>query len=210
MSAIMPKPDPRITSLSYGVSGVLLLLYIGNLVFSLWTHTTLFNPSEEEAAEEEEKPTWTQKKSAFVLLICTVLVALESEFLVHSIEPVTKQWHLSAMFIGIIVIPIIGNAAEHSTAVLMALKNKMDISFNIAVSSSIQMAMFVAPFVIFLSPLLGHPMSVLFKNTELIAVSVSVAIAALIALDGKSHWLEGAQLLAAYAILALAFYYIPG
>ena len=198
--------EPRIFSLSMGVAGVLLLLYVSNLLFSLHTHQALFSIGEVEVSEA---PTWSQRKAALVLLVCTLLVSLESHFLVDSIESVKAKWHLSTLFIGIIVIPIIGNAAEHSTAVIMAMKNKMDLSFNIAVSSSIQIAMFVAPVLIIISPLLGHPMSILFHNSELVAVSAAVAIAALIAMDGKSHWLEGAQLLAAYAILALAFYYIP-
>jgi Ca2+:H+ antiporter len=114
------------------------------------------------------------------------------------------------VFLGIILIPLIGNAAEHSTAVMMALKNKMDISLNIAISSSTQIAMFAAPLIIFLSPMLGHPVSILFNTFELAAVSAAAAIAVLISMDGKSHWLEGAQLLATYLIVALAFYYIAG
>ncbi|HZO87150.1 MAG TPA: calcium/proton exchanger [Chthonomonadaceae bacterium] len=203
------REDPtnwRIESLSLGVAGVLLLLYVGSIIFSLWTHEDLFRGGE---AEEAEPPHWPQGKAVAALLASTLFVALESEYLVASIEPVVHQWKVSPLFIGVIVVPIIGNAAEHSAAVLMALRNKMDISFNIALSSSTQIAMFVAPVVIFAGLLIGHPITVLFINFELIAVAVSVAIAALISLDGRSHWLEGAQLLAAYVIVALAFYFIP-
>ncbi len=197
--------DARVANLSLGVASVLLLLYISSLLFSLHTHESLFRSEE---TDEAEPAYWTQGKAMLVLLACTVVVAFESEFLVRSIEPVVKQWHVSTLFIGVIVIPIIGNAAEHSTAVLMALRNKMDISFNIAVSSGTQIAMFVAPLVIFVGLLIGHPATILFSNQELIAVTASVTIGALIALDGKCHWLEGAQLLAAYVIVALAFYFV--
>ena len=197
----------RIEGLSLGVAGVLLIIYIGSLIFSLKTHESLFRGGEED---ESEPAHWSQKKAFAVLLASTVFVAIESEFLVHSIEPVVNQWHISTLFIGIIVIPIIGNAAEHSAAVMLALRNKMDISFNIAVSSSTQVAMFVAPLAVFASLAFHHPMTMLYSNFELISVAAAVGIVALIALDGKCHWLEGAQLLAVYVILALAFYFIPG
>lgn len=199
--------NPRIQDLSIGVSCVLLLLYIGSLFFSLRTHESLFRGG--EAEEEAQKPEWKQSTALWVLLLSALFVAFESDILVGSIEPVVKQWHLSPLFIGVIVLPIIGNAAEHSTAVMMALRNKIDISFNIAVSSSTQIAMFVAPVTVFASLMMGHPMTVLFLNVELIAVSVAVVIVALVSLDGQSNWLEGAQLLAAYAILAMAFYFVP-
>ena len=198
--------NTSVLHLSLGVAGVLLALYLGSLIFSLKTHESIFRGGEEE---EEEKPNWKQSKAMWVLLVSTVFVALESEFLVHSIKPVVEHLGVSKLFLGIIVVPIIGNAAEHSTAVLMALKNKMDISFNIATASSTQIAMFVAPVIIFAAYFMGHPITILFSNFELVAVSVSVLIAALIALDGKCHWLEGAQLLAVYIIIGMAFYFIP-
>ncbi|HZP82334.1 MAG TPA: calcium/proton exchanger [Chthonomonadaceae bacterium] len=201
-----PFKNPQVESLSLGVAGVLLVLYLGSLLFSLKTHESLFREGEEE---EAEKPHWSQGKAALALLAATIGVVIESEFLVHSIDPVVKQWRVSPLFIGVIVVPIIGNAAEHSAAVLMALRNKMDISLNIATSSSTQIALFVAPVLVFVGWLTGHPITVLYINFELIAVTAAVAIAALISLDGKCHWLEGAQLLAAYIILALAFYFIP-
>lgn len=197
--------DPNISRLSMGVAIVMMVLYVGSLVFSLRTHEKLFQGSEEE---EEEPPTWSRPKAMTVLLVCTILVAIESEFLVHSIEPVLEQWHIGQLFLGVILLPIIGNAAEHTTAVLMAAKNKMDIALNISISSSTQIAMFVAPLIIVLSPLLGHPITILFSNYELIAITSAAAIGVLISLDGKSHWLEGAQLLAVYVIVALAFYFI--
>ncbi len=197
--------DPRISSLSMGVAGVLMVVYVGSLIFSLWSHENLFSGGTDE---EAEPPVWKRSTALMVLIGCTVLVAYESEVLVHSIEPVIAQWHINKLFLGVILLPIIGNAAEHSTAVLMAAKNKMDISLNIAISSSTQIAMFVAPLIIFISPLLGHPVTILFSNYELISITAAAAIAVLISMDGKSHWLEGAQLLAVYVIVGLAFYYV--
>jgi Ca2+:H+ antiporter len=190
--------------LSLGVAATLFTLYIGSLFFSLRTHESLFRTGDESAIQ----PHWKKSTGILVLLVCSGLVALESEYLVHSISPVVSTWHMSMMFIGIIVLPVIGNAAEHATAVTMAMRDKMDISMNIAFSSSTQIAMFVAPVAIFAGMLMGRPMSVLFTNDELISVAVSVVISHLITLDGKSHWLEGAQLLAAYIILGLAYYFI--
>jgi len=144
-----------------------------------------------------------------VLGIATVLVAIESEFLVSSVEGAAQSLGVNSVFIGIVIVAIIGNAAEHSTAVWMALRNKMDITIAIAVGSSTQIALFVAPVLVFASLLLHHPMSFIFSVPELTAVGFSVVIATFIAGDGKSHWLEGAQLLAAYAIIALAFFFLP-
>ena len=197
--------DPNISALSMGVAGVLVVLYIGSLVFSLRTHENLFQGTEEEP---EAPPVWSRAKAMTILLACTTVVSIESEILVHSIEPVLAQWHIGKLFLGVILLPIIGNAAEHSTAVMMAAKNKMDVALNIAISSSTQIAMFVAPLIIFVSPFLGHPVTILFSNYELIAISSAAAIGVLISMDGKSHWLEGAQLLAVYVIVGLAFYYI--
>lgn len=196
--------NPRVLNLSIGVSAVLILLYIGSLVFSLRTHEQLYRCKE----EMDEKPEWKKSMALWVLLVATLLIAVESEFLVHALGPTIQQWHISKLFVGLIVVPIIGNAAEHSTAVMMALRNKMDISMNIAISSSTQIAMFVAPFLVFIGLMIGHPITFLFSNFELIGVSAAMLIGVIISLDGKSHWLEGAQLLAAYVIVALAFYFV--
>jgi len=197
----------RVEGLSLGVAGVLIVLYLGSLVFALRTHETLFQTPD---GTEQEPQEWTHAQSIVVLLVVTFVVALESKLLVGAIDPVVKQWHINKMFLGIIIIPIVGNAAEHAAAVLMALKNRMDVSLNIAISSSTQIAMFVAPVIIFVSPLFGHPVSILFDMFELVAVTGAAAIAVLITIDGKSHWLEGGQLLATYIIVALAFYYFAG
>lgn len=197
--------NPHVSSLSMAVAGVMMVLYVGSLIFSLRTHENLFRGGEEEG---HEAPEWSRTKAISVLLVCTILVAFESELLVGSIEPVLEHLHMGKLFLGVILLPIIGNAAEHSTAVMMAAKNKMDISFNIAISSSTQIAMFVAPLIIFVSPFLGHPVTILFSNYELIAMSSAAAIGVLISMDGKSHWLEGAQLLAVYVIVGVAFFFV--
>ena len=202
--ASVPPTVAQVQHLSYGVSAVLILLYIGSLIFSLKTHEHLMVCEEENS----DPPAWLKSKAIGVLFASAVAVGLESEFLVGAIDAVVQKMGLTEIFIGIIVIPIIGNAAEHSAAVMLALKNKMDLSFSIAVSSSTQVAMFVAPFAVFAGAVMGHPVTMVYSNFELIAIAVSVFIVALIALDGKCHWLEGAQLLAVYAIIALAFFFI--
>ena len=198
--------NPDVEHLSLWVAGILLVLYAASLWFSLRTHENLFRGGEEE---EWEPPVWNRTVALSVLGVSTLVIALESEFLVQSVEGAARSLGVNEVFIGIIVVAIIGNAAEHATAVWMALKNKMDITMNIAIGSSIQIAMFVAPLLVFCSLWLGHPMTFIFSVPELTAVGFSVLIAAFIAGDGKCHWLEGAQLLAAYAIIALAFFFLP-
>lgn len=200
------EADVRIEYLSLGVAGILIVLYVVGLIFSLWTHKAVFRFEEETAPEP---PCMKQSHAILILFVSTVLIAIESELLVHSIEPVVTQWHFNKLFLGIILIPIIGNAAEHSTALYMAAKNKMDISVNIAVSSAMQIAMFVAPVMIFVSVNTKSHVTILFSNVELISVAVSVLIAGQVTRDGKTNWLEGAQLLAAYSIIALAFFFLP-
>lgn len=198
--------NPDVEYLSLGVSGILLVVYIASLFFSLRTHEALFRAHSEA---EEETPVWSKRTALGVLAAATALVAFESEFLVSSVQGAARGLGMNQIFIGVIIVAIIGNAAEHSTAIIMALKNKMDITITIAIGSSTQIAMFVAPVLVFASLLLHHPMTYIFSVPELTAIAVSVIITAFIAGDGKSHWLEGAQLLAAYAIIALAFFFLP-
>jgi len=192
--------------LSLGVAVIIFVLYIASLVFSLKTHENLFRGGEEE---EYEPPIWSTAQSIAVLAVSTVLIAFLSEWLVHTVESAAHSLHVNPVFIGIIVIPIIGNAAEHATAVLMALKNKMDVTMNIAIGSSTQVAMFIAPVLVIAGVFCHQHLTYLFGAPEITAVSVSVIIAALIARDGKSYWLEGAQLLAAYIIIGLAYFCLP-
>jgi Ca2+:H+ antiporter len=188
-------------TLSIGVAVLLMLVYILSLVFSLHTHKDVFRPTQEHNEHSE----WSKAKALTVLLVATAFVALESEFLVSGIDPVVKTLGLSELFIGVIIIPIIGNAAEHSTAVMMALKNNMEIGLEIAIGSSTQIALFVAPLLVFLGYFLGNPLDLLFTSYELVAIVMGIVITSVVNMDGRSNWLEGAQLIAAYIIMALAF-----
>ncbi|MBL4932844.1 calcium/proton exchanger [Clostridium paridis] len=189
--------------LSVAVAVIMIIIYLFSLYFNFFTHKDLYVLNDEEQREAN----WSLKKSIFVLIVATVLIAIESEFLVSAVEPMTEALGLSTFFVGIILIPIIGNAAEHSTAVVMAIKNKMDVSIEIAIGSSLQIILFVAPVLIFLS-LLFTPMSIIFNEFELISLVVSVLIANRVASDGESNWLEGVQLLAVYFIIGASFFII--
>jgi Ca2+:H+ antiporter len=162
-------------------------------------------------AEDKSEPTtaWSPAKSLMVLLGATAMVALLSEFLVGSVEAARAKLGVTEVFIGVIIVAIVGNAAEHSTAVVVAMKNKMDLSLGIAIGSSLQIALFVAPFLVFVSYLFGRPMDLEFTIPEVVAVIVAVHVAAEIANDGETNWLEGVQLLALYVILGILFYFLP-
>lgn len=208
-----------IQQLSVAVAFVLMAVYALTLLFSMKTHAYLYDAGVAEISEtgetlsteelEEEAhdinlPLWVG-----VLLSCTVLVAIESELLVDSLEEATSMLGLTSLFTGVILLPIVGNAAEHATAVTVAMKNKMDLSLSVAVGSSLQIALFVAPVLVIAGWLLGKPMDLDFNPFELVAVAVAVLITNSISSDGKSNWLEGTLLLAAYTVLGLAFYFHP-
>lgn len=197
--------------LSLEIAVVLIVTYVLSLVFTLKTHRHLYVG---EASEEVDTAIgthgWSRGRSISVLLGATALVALMSEFLVGAVDEAAKSLGMTEIFVGVILVAIIGNAAEHSTAVLMAMKNKMDLAVNIAVGSSIQIALFVAPVLLFLSYVVGpKPMDLLFSNLEVLSIVLSTAIMAIIAQDGESNWMEGVQLLSVYVILAIAFFYLP-
>jgi Ca2+:H+ antiporter len=154
-------------------------------------------------------PAWSRRKATLLLLIATALIALFSEILVSSVESARLSLGVSEVFIGIIIVAIIGNAAEHSTAVWMATRNKMDLSLGIAIGSSLQIALFVAPLLVFISYFFGQPMDLEFSVPEIVAVIVAVHIVAEISNDGETNWLEGVQLLSVYLILAILFYFLP-
>jgi Ca2+/Na+ antiporter len=153
--------------------------------------------------------TLTPRTAGLVLLLATAAVVWLSEILVHQVEAVTEVLHLSEFFLGIILIPIIGNVAEHLVAVEVALKNQMDLSLEIALGSSLQIALFVAPVLVFVSLLFGQYLNLVFNQFELLALIGAVVISALVASDGETNWLEGAQLLAVYLILGVAFFFLP-
>lgn len=197
--------------LSLEIAIILMITYILSLIFTLRTHKHLYAGGHGDDADEAiGTEGWSSKKSLLVLLTATAFVALMSEFLVGAVVETAKSFGMTEVFVGVILVAIIGNAAEHSTAVLMAIKNKMDIAINIAVGSSIQIALFVAPTMVFLSYFIGpRPMDLIFTNFEVLAITLSVAIMALISQDGESNWMEGVQLLAVYAILGIAFWFLP-
>lgn len=198
--------------LSLEISFVLLAIYAAHLVFSLVTHRSFFTGLQpaEQSCESSAPAGWSAGRSVAVLAAATALIAWMSEILVGSVEQAAHAWGMSQVFVGVIVVAVIGNAAEHSSAVLMAWKNRMDLSLSIAVGSSIQVALFVAPVLVLLSYGVGPgPMNLVFTPAEVLAVVVTAVIAAQIASDGESNWLEGAMLLAVYLILAMAFYFLP-
>ncbi|MEH2398867.1 calcium/proton exchanger [Nostoc sp.] len=203
-----------VQNLSIAVAVVLILVYALTLLFSMKTHSYLYDVGLAEAEAEAEEISISHAKPNMalwvgVLLVCTLLVAIESEMLVDSLEVATSQLGLTALFTGVILVPIVGNAAEHATAVTVAMKDKMDLSLSVAVGSSMQIALFVAPVLVIAGRILGKPMDLDFKPFELVAVVVSVLIANSISSDGKSNWLEGTLLLAAYTVLGFAFYFHP-
>jgi Ca2+:H+ antiporter len=205
--------EKTIQNLSIAVAVVLIVVYASTLLFSMKTHAYLYDVgvAENEISETPETPEHKPNILLWsgVLLVCTLLVALESELLVDSLEVATSQLGLTALFTGVILVPIVGNAAEHATAVTVAMKDKMDLSVSVAVGSSMQIALFVAPVLVLAGWFLGQPMDLDFNPFELVAVSVSVLIANSISSDGKSNWLEGTLLLAAYIVLGFAFYFHP-
>lgn len=207
---VVGKPNVREQDLSLEIAIVLFITYILSLIFTLKTHTHLYSGSLEYNGEAHGGGHgWSRRKSLLVLLIATSMVALMSEFLVGAVDEASKALGLTEVFVGVILVAIIGNAAEHSTAIIVALKNKMDLALNIAIGSSMQIALFVAPVLVFASYLFGTPMNLLFTPLEVITIAVSVAIVALISQDGESNWMEGALLLSVYAILGITFYWLP-
>ena len=200
--------------LSLGIAAVLFFTYLCTLAFSLITHKEILSGKPEAPAapahSPSNEPAWSKGKAILVLLVATIFVAWLSEFLVTTIDSARTQLGVTELFIGVIVVATVGNAAEHSTAVWMAMKDKMDLSMGIAIGSSLQIALFVAPILVFTSWFMGKPMDLEFTIPELAAVISAVLIVAEISRDGRTNWLEGVQLLSVYLILAILFYFLPG
>ena len=211
--------DAHEQELSLEIAIVLFSVYILTLLFSLKTHKHLYDDESTDDADEippppppevHAGPHWSPKVALGVLLGATSVVALMSEILVGAIEETSRQLGWSEMFVGVIVVAIVGNAAEHSTAILVAMKNRIGLSIQIAVGSALQIAMFVAPLLVFVSYLPGFSeLDLRFSMLEVVAIAVSVMIVGLVAYDGESNWLEGLLLLAVYVILGIAFYHLP-
>jgi Ca2+:H+ antiporter len=195
---------PRIEHLSLWVSGVLLASYAASLVFILRTHRGLFR------GEAHEHPTLGRGAALVLLAVTAGLVAIASEILVGQIEAVTASLGWTRLFVGLVVVATVGNAAEHSTAIISARASRMDLALHIAVGSSTQIALFVAPLLVVLSPFLGAPMSLVFHPLEIAAVILSVGAVVVVAMDGETNWLEGLMLLGVYAILGVFFFVLPG
>lgn len=200
--------------LSLLVSIILVSLYGLSLLFSLRTHSQLFegtDPLEPELESETmvgSRP-WSVGLGLTVLLVSTAATVVVSELLVGSLDTVIQGWGLTPTFVGVIVIAVVGNAAEHSTAVLMALEKKLEVGLTICFESSKQIALLVAPLLLFLSGPLGHPITLEFSHLEVLSLALAVGATALVTLDGETHWLEGAMLIGVYAILALVFFFVP-
>ena len=193
-----------VEGLSVLVSLVLICMYGANLLFSLHTHKHLYL---EEAGKFE--PRWSTARAVVTLLAATLAVAWVSDILVKSVEPLAASLGWSQLFIGVIVVAIVGNAAENASAVLVARKNRMDVALQISIGSATQIVLLVAPVLVLLGALLGQPMNLVFTTLELVATVLAVVIVNFVVQDGESNWLEGLQLLAAYAIMAMAFFLLP-
>ena len=200
------EPDFRtVEFLSIGASIAILIMYGLTLLYSFTAKPTDTDP---QAREAHAPSGWGPRHALIVLVVAVAFIALLSEFLVGAVEPVTEALGLSEFFLGIILIPLVGNAAEHFVAVQVAAKNKMDLALSIAIGSSLQIALFVAPALVFISLALGNPMPLEFTTYEVLAVGAASIIAAFVSLDGESIWLEGAMLLMLYVILAVAFFFL--
>nr|WP_249529772.1 calcium/proton exchanger [Paenibacillus brevis] len=198
-------------SVSLVVAGILIAAYLLWLVFSMITHKNVLADVADSSQEElphEHAPAWSKQRSIIYLVVATVMVAFVSEWLVHTLDTFTAKFGLSEIFVGAFVVAIVGNAAEHSAAIMLAMKNKIGAAVEIAVGSSLQIALFVAPVMIFISHLLGRPMDIVFTVVELAAIGVSVFIAKSITQDGQTNWYEGLLLIAVYCILGYSFYLV--
>ncbi|MDQ3793483.1 MAG: calcium/proton exchanger [Actinomycetota bacterium] len=198
-AATTPGPNP--TTLSVEVAVVMFVLYVLYLVF------VFRSPEGRATGGVEHEPQFGRVASLMVLLVATIAVAYTSEAFVGALEPMTEEIGLSELFVGVIIVPVVGNIAEHIVGVQIAYKNQMDFSMGISLGSSIQVALLVTPILVFLGPLLGHPLRLVFTPLELGALFAAVIITGFVALDGRSNWLEGAMLVGVYLISALAFFF---
>ena len=201
-------PPRLLEDISLGVALVMIVLYVFGLIFRLRASRAPRARPEPDAAAIVEPARWSVRTSVIILALATGAVVLLSEILVESVAPVTAALGLSQFFLGIILIPIIGNVAEHLVAIEVALKNKIELSLEIALSSSQQIALFVAPVLVLVSQPFPHRLNLVFNQFELVALIAAVGISALVAADGETNWLEGAQLLGVYLILAVAFFFV--
>jgi Ca2+:H+ antiporter len=197
----------HVQALSDSVAIVLAVIYLAGIVFATYTHKHLFDSSDEIKASRE-KPTISWKKAAWILFIATAVVAFEAEILVKGVEGAALSLGMTQTFVGVIIIAIITNIAEKANAIHFAMQDKLDIAIEIGLSSAIQIALFVVPILIFISEIFGYGFSLVFSMFEIIAVMFAVMIVNYLSSDGRCNWLEGAQLLSVYLILAIAFFFL--
>jgi Ca2+:H+ antiporter len=197
-----------IHAVSVGTSAVLIVSYGLGLWFVFRTHRTRL-AGFDEGSQTADGETWPVSRAVGLLLVASIGMGIVAEGLVHAVGAAGKAWGFNEVFLGFIVLAIVGNAAEHSTAVLLAMRNQMDTALNISMQSSVQIALFVTPLLVFLSYPLGHPLDLIFTPFELLAVVLGVAIFAYLVMDGETNWYEGVQLLAVYTIIAVALYFLP-
>ncbi|MDI2586815.1 calcium/proton exchanger [Psychrobacillus sp. NEAU-3TGS] len=202
----MTMNTEQTVSLSIGIAIILIALYLAGLFFKLVTHRGVFSSTDEPETEETEVPEWTKGKSILILLLATVAVAFVSEQLVHTFEMLGSKFGWTELFIGVIVVAIVGNAAEHVSAITMAMKNKMEVSVEIAVGSTLQVAMFVAPVLVIVSLFMPQTMALVFTWPELVAMVTAALLVINVSSDGESNWFEGLLLFAAYIIMGIGFY----
>ena len=201
------ETENSIMMLSRGTSIILLMIYVSYLYFQLKSHSDLFEAEDDDSDEGE--PLLNAWQAGVMLVVVTLGVAICAEFLVDSIDAIVKSAHISKTFIGLILIPIVGNAAEHVTAVVVAYKDKMDLAIGVAIGSSLQIALFVTPFLVVLGWIMGQAMTLHFENFETVAFFLSALVVTLLIQDGKSNYLEGLLCLGMYIIIAVAFYVYP-
>jgi len=203
----MTMSEKDTLTFSVGISIILITLYLAALLFKLVTHRGVYITNEsKESNHEEEEPEWGKWKSVIVLFVATLAVAYVSEHLVHTFETVGETFGWSELFIGVVIVAIVGNAAEHASAIIMAYKNKLDITVEIAVGSTLQVAMFVAPLLVLVSLFFPISMPLVFTMPELVTMVTAALLMIILSNDGETNWFEGGTLLAAYLIMGIGFY----
>ena len=206
LALLFKSSSNAISGVSNAVAILLLVVYLFGLFYALITHKNIFTSHEER--EEEEQPEWSKTKSIVILAIATVFVGYESEILVDQIKFVIADYHVPAVFIGIIIIPIVGNVAEHAAAMIMAYKNRMDIALEIGVGSATQIALFVGPVLLLASIIMGNAMDYVFPLFQLITIFVGFNFCRYVFHDGKTTWIEGLVMISTYVIMAVTYYFI--
>lgn len=204
-TAIEKHHPELIHQVSIGTSVILLVSYGLGLLFTFKTHREVLAAAEQMPLQAQ----WSVKKALSLLIVSSALMAVVAEGLVEAVHEAGRAWGMNEVFLGFVVLAIVGNAAEHSTAVMLAMRDQMDTALNISMQSSVQIALFVTPVLVFLSYPLGQPLDLIFTPFEILAVGLGVAIFAYLVMDGETNWYEGAQLLAVYAIVAVAMYFLP-